>query len=53
MSEEALTITENDEAGNVIATYVQSLAGKDGLSRVDVIVRPSPIYLPTYYSLGP
>ncbi|KAK5171343.1 uncharacterized protein LTR77_004487 [Saxophila tyrrhenica] len=37
MSDKSLRITESDEAGNVLATYVQSSSGPDGLSRVDTI----------------
>ena len=33
-------IVEYDEAGNVVATYVQSQGDRDGVSRVDMIVRP-------------
>ena len=39
MGEKELEITEIDEAGNIIATYIQSSSNDDGRSRVDVIVR--------------
>ncbi len=48
MSKTAMRITESDEAGNVLATYVPSPGGQDRLSRVDVIVslsRRASIYL--------
>ena len=38
MSEKTLEIIESDEAGNVTATYVQSVVNQDGESRVDVVV---------------
>lgn len=46
MSRKNLEITELDEAGNLVATYRQSPGGKDGVSRVDWIVRPAIKTLP-------
>ena len=41
MAEKTLEITECDEAGNVTATYVQTVITQDGMGRVDMIVRSS------------
>ncbi len=41
MTERSIRITELDEAGNLIATFVQSAGSKDGYSRVDTIARLS------------
>lgn len=39
MVKERLEIIETDEAGNVTATYVQSSTDREGISRIDSIVR--------------